>query len=180
MSVSGSGRMTLGQLSYQQRQTLRGLKWIGGIGRRLEIAEAAGLDGTQVANSLTILRKDGAVAQTEGIKWALTDVGSFLLATDTARAADSDEPKSAVHPSPKLPSPVETPPAPVPEPASFRQALDAELRRLAQNPAPAEFSADDAAWLCAAMRDQFSGMPAISAMFGQMTAYWERVNADKT
>ena len=46
--------------------------------------------------------------------------------------------------------------------------------------APAEFSADDAARLCAAMRDQFSGMPAISAMFGQMTAYWERVNADKT
>lgn len=172
--------MTLDQLSYQQRQTLRGLQWIGGIGRRLEIAEAAGLDGTKVANALTALRKEGAVSQAEGVKWALTDLGSFLLATDTARAADSDEPKAAAQPSPELPRQVEAPPAPVPDPASFRQALDAELRRLAQNPAPADFSADDAVFLCAAMREQFSDMPAISAMFGQMAAYWERVNADKT
>lgn len=147
--------MTLDQLSYQQRQTLRGLQWIGGTGKRLQIAEAADLDGTKVASALTALREAGLVEKPAGLEWALSDAGAKLLAADVPRRDD------------------DAPPPTVPAPASFRQALDAELRRLAPKPAPAGFSADDAAFLCAAMRDQFADdMPAISAMFGQMAAYW--------
>lgn len=149
----------LDRLSYPQRQTLRALQWIGGIGKRLSIADAAGMDGTQVASALTVLRKEGMVMQIEGTKWALTEDGAALLAGEIAQA---DSPAA---------------PAPVPVAGSTtspRTDLATELARLGK-PKPTEFDPAEAAWLCAALHKQFADMPAISALLGRMSEYWERV-----
>lgn len=152
-------QIDLDQLSYQQRQTLRGLRWVGGIGKRREIAESADLDGTQVASALTELRKDGLVENLEGAKWGLTDIAASLLQKDSA-VRESGEKR-------------ELPKDQIDDFMQTRQKLMDEFRKLAnKHIRELPFSPADAEWLCAAFADQFRDMPTISVIMKQMAEYW--------
>ncbi|MER2529946.1 MAG: hypothetical protein ABTR07_18670 [Candidatus Competibacter denitrificans] len=155
MSVNG---LTLEQLSYQQRETLKGLRAIGGSAKRLDVAKASGIDGTKVAASLTRLEMFEFVAKGEDQHWRITAKGQVLLGEAepiTARATAHEEPSS----QPTQPA------------TSLQTEMQSEIRRLRKHKEP-PFSISDAAWLCQTLASELHDMPSISDLLGQMANYW--------
>lgn len=161
MSVNG---LTLGKLSYQQRETLKGLHAAGGSAKRLDIAKSSGIDGTKVAASLTRLEMFEFVAKGEDQHWRITAKGQVLLNEEEP----IEEPITACATAHEEPSSQPTPPA-----TPSRAEMQAEIRRLWKHKAP-HFSIDDATWLCRSLASEFGDMPSVAELLGRMADYWEQ------
>lgn len=146
----------INDLTYQQQHALVGLRWIGGFGGRRAIADACGLDCSQVAYALTGLEEKGLVENAPDRTWHLTDAGATL-------APPSADPE----PDPK---PWRAPP-PRERRKPTRERMCEELGAL--RAAPPDFSPADAAWLCRALCAELRDMPNVTAMLARMADYWE-------
>lgn len=143
--------MNLDQLSYIQRETLKGLYAMGGIAKRSDIARAANIDGLKVSAALTRLESFGFADKGEDQRWRLSDSGKLIL---------QNEPAPNPEPAPK----------PEPQPKSMREKMAGELRAMTRPP----FDPSDAAWLCRALAEEHHGMPTISDLLRQISAYFEK------
>jgi len=77
MSING---LTLDQLSYQQRETIKGLRAIGGSGKRRSIYEQSPMkEIRQVSHALARLEAYGFVDMNADQSWSITDSGKLLF-----------------------------------------------------------------------------------------------------
>jgi hypothetical protein len=154
--------MTLDQLSYLQRETLKGLCALGGVARRSEIARAANIDGLKVPAALTRLESFGYADKGEDQRWRLSDNGKLILQT-----ANVNLPDLTTEPEPELEPPPSPPPSPIKQ-KPMRERMQDELKA---RPAPT-FDPADAAWLCRALAEEHRDMPTIATMLNQIAQYF--------
>jgi len=180
MSING---LTLDQLSYQQRETIKGLRAIGGSGKRRSIYEQSPMkEIRQVSHALARLEAYGFVDMNADQSWSITDSGKLLF-DETKKSvgemivrageATTSEPQSPE--TPAIPEQAELSKPSEPEALSARAEMQSELQRL-KNRKELPFSAEDAAWLCRSLSVELSDMPSISGLLGKMAEYfWNSV-----
>ena len=157
--------MNLDQLSYLQRETLKGLYALGGAAKRSEIAGAANIDGLKVPAALTRLESFGFVDKGEGQRWRLSDEGKLIL-----QEASIDPPESP--PTTPEPKPEPAPPAPKPEAAPKQKSMRERMQDELKTKAEPSFDPADAVWLCRALAAEHRDMPTIAAMLNQIAQHF--------
>jgi hypothetical protein len=80
-------------------------------------------------------------------------------------------PKLQARETPAMPEPEALSKPSEPEALSARAEMQSELQRL-KNRKELPFSAEDAAWLCRSLSAEFSDMPSVSELLGQMAKYF--------
>lgn len=195
MSVNG---LTLDQLTYQQRETIKGLRAVGGTGKRRSIYEQSTIkDIRQVSHALTRLEVFGFVEMDTDQSWSITDagqslfdettqsVGETIVGTDEAITSEPQsleapailEPESQSCEASAIPEPEALSEPSEPEALSTQEAMQAEIQRWRERMKP-NFSTHDAAWLCQSLASEFHDMPSVAMLLGQMAGYWEQRNND--
>lgn len=180
MSING---LTLDQLSYQQRETIKGLRAIGGSGKRRSIYEQSPMkEIRQVSRALARLEAYGFVDMNADQSWSITDSGKLLF-DETKKSvgemivrageATTSEPQSPE--TPAIPEPETLSEPSEPEALNAQVVMQAEIKRWRQRMNP-RFSTNDAAWLCQVLASELNDMPSISSLLEQMADYWRSVH----
>jgi len=162
MSING---LTLDKLSDTQRETMIALRSMGGTGMRRDIANAAGIKNVRLVTlALGRLEVYGFVDQRNDRLWKCTAEGFGLFNESAIPEQQACETPAMVEPA-ALSKPSES------EALSSQATMQSELQRLMKRKEP-PFSAEDAAWLCRSLSAEFSDMPSVSELLGQMAKYF--------
>lgn len=180
MSING---LTLDQLSYQQRETIRGLRAVGGSGKRRSIYEQSTIkDIRQVSHALVRLEAFGFVEMDPDQSWSITDAGQSLFGETTQLVGEKivgtdESTTSGFQPLETLtipePPALPKPSGPESEDLGAQTKMQSEIQRWRERMKP-NFSAADAAWLCRSLSVEFSDMPSVSGLLGKMAEYWDQ------